>query len=236
MIGPHEGIVAACAISPDALKNFAPAAGQLMALAFAVAICYPLTLLGLKMDKLRAKALKKTPPWIKKALACNAVVKKIASVDVESATPAVIKRIVEAAKKKLPRATPPNADAELGGEDEVTPAQFERFRSDANALYRSVGVEGRVVGSARRHAHSTHSSHHPRHHAQQTRRRSLCVQTVFLVWLAASIIAEMPATRDGASVPCSFAYVTSMPTHIGERRRGGLGANGFRRARVHHHL
>ena len=140
--GPLAGIVASCEMTPDKLKDFVSAAGQLMALAFAVAICYPLTLLGLKMEELRGKALKKTPPWIKKALACNAVVKKIASVDVESATPAVIKRIIEAAKKKLPRATPPNADAELGGEDEVTPAQFERFRSDANALYRSVGGGG----------------------------------------------------------------------------------------------
>ena len=138
--GPLVGITISCAISPDALKNFAPAAGQLMALAFAVAICYPLTLLGLKMEEVSARALKQNPAWIKKALACNAVVKKIASASAESAAPAVIKRIVDAANKKLPRATPPNADAELGGEDEVTPAQFERFRSDANALYRSVGA------------------------------------------------------------------------------------------------
>ena len=45
--------------------------------------------------------------------------------------------------------------------------------------------------------------------------RSLYVQVLMLVWIAIAIIKDMPATRDGATIPCSFVIITHMPLNVG---------------------
>ena len=45
--------------------------------------------------------------------------------------------------------------------------------------------------------------------------RRLYVQVLMLVWVAIGSIMHMPATRDGATIPCSFVIIAHMPVNVG---------------------